>query len=92
MGRSPASPYLERQPGLDLLLEDVCDRAIEVGEDLHRQLRVDAVVCDQIIERIRERRAEAEEVDLRVSQSVLVRGSINGQGQVHMYLLRRYSS
>lgn len=53
------SPYLECQPGLDLLLEDVCNRAIKVGQNLHGQLRVDAVVCNQIIEGIRERRAEA---------------------------------
>lgn len=63
------TPYLERQASLDLLLEDVCDSAIKVGEDLHGQLGVDAVVCNQIIEGIRERSAEADVV-IQVSQSV----------------------
>lgn len=79
----PALPgitlYLESQPGLDLLLEDIGNRAVEVGKYLHRKLRVDSVVCDKIIEGIRQRRAEAG-MALLVSQSAVIYGSIEDKG------------
>lgn len=79
LSSKPALPrialYLESQPSLDLLLEYIGNSAVKIGKNLHRKLRVDAVVCDQIIEGICQRRAEARLV-LPVSQSGVIYGSI----------------
>lgn len=60
---SLASPtgrsYLERQARLHLLLQHVRDCAIEVGQDLHRQLGVDAGVRDEVIEGVCESGTDA---------------------------------
>lgn len=81
------SPHLKSQTSLDLILQHVCDRAIEVGENLHRQLWVDAGIRNEIIESVRQGRPET--VQRYISQSV-VRYSRVQVGE--MYLLRRYSS
>lgn len=46
------STDLERQPGFDILLERFRNRLIKVAQDLHRELRVDALVADEVIERV----------------------------------------
>ena len=51
--------HLEGQPGLDLLLQGLGNNAIELGQDLHGELRVDALLSDQLVERIRQGNAEA---------------------------------
>lgn len=60
---SLASPtgrsYLERQPRLHLLLQHVRDCAIEVGQNLHGQLGVDAGVRDEVIEGVCESGTDA---------------------------------
>lgn len=50
--RPPSHPYLERHPRLDLVLQHLCDTAIEVAQDLHRKLRLDAALSDQLVEGI----------------------------------------
>lgn len=50
---------LECQAGLDLLREDVGDGAVEVGEDLHGQLGLDAALRDEVVQRVCERAAQA---------------------------------
>ena len=52
-------PYLECQPRLHLVLQHVRDRAIEVGQNLHRQLRVDAGVRDEVIKGVCESGTDA---------------------------------
>lgn len=51
--------HLERQAGLDLLLQHFGDGAVEVGEDLHGELGIDAVLGDQIVEGVRESGTDA---------------------------------
>ncbi len=51
--------HLERQPSLDLVLKRLGDGAIEVGQDLHRQLGIDAVIADEIVQRVSQREADA---------------------------------
>lgn len=51
--------YLERQARLHLFLQHIRDRAIEVGQDLHRQLGVDAGVRDEVIEGVCESGTDA---------------------------------
>jgi hypothetical protein len=47
--------YLERQARLDLLLQNFTNGSVEVAKDLHRQLRVDTMLRDQVIEGIGKR-------------------------------------
>ena len=51
--------YLEGQPCLDLIRQNLSDATIEVREDLHCQLRLDAPLADQSIEGVCERHADA---------------------------------
>jgi hypothetical protein len=51
--------YLERQPRLHLISQYLCDTAIKVRQDLHRKLRFDASLADQVIEGVRESHANA---------------------------------
>jgi hypothetical protein len=51
--------YFERQPRLHLVGQYLCDTAIKVRQDLHRELRFDAPLTDQVIEGVRERHADA---------------------------------
>lgn len=57
--REEASPYLKRQPGLDLILQNIRNGSIKVGEDLHGQLRVDAVALDEVIQSVCQGSADA---------------------------------
>lgn len=51
--------HLELQARLDVLLQRLGDGLVEVAQDLHRQLRVDALIADEVVERIRQRKADA---------------------------------
>ena len=51
--------YLERQSRLHLVSQYLCDTAIKVRQDLHRELRFDAPLADQVIEGVRESHADA---------------------------------
>jgi hypothetical protein len=57
--------YLERQPRLHFLGQDLRYTAIEVRQDLHRELGLDATLTDQVVKGVRERHADAK--DLSVS-------------------------
>jgi hypothetical protein len=50
--------HLERQTGLDLICEPVCDRFVKVYEDLHGKLGLDSALGDQVVERVREGTAQ----------------------------------
>ena len=52
-------PYLKRQARLDIGLQLLGDGPVEVGNDLHRQLRIHAGLSDEIVERVRQREADA---------------------------------
>jgi hypothetical protein len=52
------SKHLKSQPGLDSLLQRLGNNAIELGQDLHGQLRVDPLVPDQLVQGIRQGDAE----------------------------------
>lgn len=53
------SPYLKCQPGLDLVLQNIRNGSIKVGEDLHGQLRIDAVALDEVIQSVCQGSADA---------------------------------
>lgn len=55
----PSTTNLERQSRLHLIGQHFRNRAIEVREDLHRQLRLDATLADEVVERVRQRHADA---------------------------------
>jgi hypothetical protein len=50
--------HLECKPRLDLVCEHIGDRLVEVDEDLHGQLGLDAALGDQIVQRVREGAAQ----------------------------------
>jgi hypothetical protein len=50
--------HLERQTGLDLVCEPICDCFVEVYEDLHGELGLDSALGDQVVERVREGTAQ----------------------------------
>jgi hypothetical protein len=54
-----ATSYLKRQPSLHLIRQHLRNTAIEVRQDLHRQLGLDATLADQVVEGVRERHADA---------------------------------
>lgn len=62
ISRARDETYLERQPSLDLVGQDLGDASIKVGEDLDRQLRLDAPFGDEIVESVRQGHAETGEV------------------------------
>ncbi len=51
--------HLECQPRLDLLLQRLGNNAIELGEDLHGELGVDALFADQLVQGVCQSDAEA---------------------------------
>lgn len=51
--------HLKRQPSLNLVLKGLSNDAVKLGQDLHGKLRVDALVPNKFIERIRQAGAEA---------------------------------
>lgn len=53
--------YLERQPRLHFIRQCLSDTPIEVRQDLHRQLRLDATLTNEVVESVRERHANARE-------------------------------
>lgn len=65
------SPHLESQPGLDLVLQNLGNRSVEVGEDLHRQLRVDAVRRDEVIESVCQSGADAIQCEVYLLLAIL---------------------
>lgn len=55
----PLRTYLERQPRLDLVCKHVGDSLVEVCEDLHGQLWLDATLGDQVVQGVGESTAQA---------------------------------
>lgn len=53
--------YLELQATLDILLQRLCDGLVKVAQNLHRQLRVDALIADEVVERVRQSEPDAAE-------------------------------
>lgn len=51
--------HLEGQTALDVLLQRLGDGLIKVAQDLHRQLRVDALLADEVVESIRQSETDA---------------------------------
>ncbi|KND87877.1 hypothetical protein TOPH_07523 [Tolypocladium ophioglossoides CBS 100239] len=56
---APSSTNLELQAALDVLLQRLRDRLVEVAQDLHRQLRVDALIANEVVERVRQSEPDA---------------------------------
>ena len=50
--------HLERQSGLDLLVQRLGNDAVKLIEDLDRQLRINALVTYQVVQCVRQRHAE----------------------------------
>lgn len=87
-GRSSYLTHLELESRLDVLLERFRDGLVKVAQDLHGELRVDALVADEVVERVRQSEADATvKVSLacRRAERVAVARSAP-------HLLRRYSS
>lgn len=87
-----AGAHLERQARADLLLQDLGDSAVEVGEDLHGQLGIDAVVLDQVIEGVGQSCAYATRCAPWISKVSLELQQPCSKQTRRLYLLRRYSS
>lgn len=51
--------HLEGQPALNTAVEVLRDGSVEVGENLHSQLRLDAALIDEFVNRIDQRLADA---------------------------------
>lgn len=51
--------HLERQSRANLVLQDLGNSAVEVGQDLHGELGIDVVLRDEVIEGICEGAADA---------------------------------
>ena len=58
--------YLERHPGLDLLLEDFSDAAIEVRENLHCQLWLDSALGDELVKGVHKGASDTAQVSLAI--------------------------
>lgn len=54
--------YLEREPGPDLIGQNLGDNLVKSGQDLHGQLRLDAALVNQVVKGIRQGQAEASHV------------------------------
>jgi hypothetical protein len=52
-------PNLKGKPILDVLLQRLGNGLVEVAQDLHRQLRVDTLITDEVVERVRQGKADA---------------------------------
>ena len=74
--------YLKRQARLDLVGEHVGNCLVEVGQDAHGQLWLDAALGNQRVERVCEGTADA----------VLVRPGTQVEAVGGSHLLLRYSS
>ena len=51
--------YLERQPSLHLIRQYLRNTAIEVRQNLHRKLRFDATLADEVVKGVRQSHADA---------------------------------
>lgn len=69
---------LERQPGFYLLGEGVSDGFVKFGEDLHRELRLDASIVDEVVDRVDEGFAHG-----AVAVELVVGGGGGGGGAGH---------
>ena len=49
---------LERQPCLDLLRKHIGNGSVEVGENLHGELRLYPALSDEVVQRVCERAAQ----------------------------------
>lgn len=76
-----AATHLERQPRLHLVCKHFCNSLVEVYEDLHRQLGLDAALGDEVVKSVREGTAET------TFLSANARRTSEQAGQ--QYLLRR---
>lgn len=65
-----ASSYLELQSASHVLLQRLSDGLIKIAQNLHRQLRVDARIADEVIESVCQSQADA----AFVSPSYMERG------------------
>ena len=74
VGVKSAGPFihLEREAGLNLLIERVGHDAVKLHQDLHGQLRIDPLVLDQVIEGISQGHAETAQSRYEVSTGSLV--------------------
>jgi carbamoylphosphate synthase small subunit len=72
---------LECQARLDLVGKHVGDSLVEVGEDLHSELRLDAALGDEVVEGVCEGAAQTVCCQLRPQASAGAKGM--------QYLLRR---
>lgn len=50
---------LELQPTLDILLQCLGNGLVKIAENLHSKLRVDALLADQVVERVRQSEPDA---------------------------------
>ncbi len=55
-----AVTYLECQSGPHLLCQHLRDTTVKVRQDLHRQLRLDATLADQVVKGVCQSHADAE--------------------------------
>lgn len=52
-------PHFELEPGPDAPLQRLRHRLVEVAQDAHRKLRVDALLADEVVQRVRQREPDA---------------------------------
>lgn len=61
--------HLELESRLDVLLERFRDGLVKVAQDLHGELRVDALIADEVVERVGQSEADAtRQVSLAVAK------------------------
>lgn len=64
-----AQTHLELESRLDVLLERFRDGLVKVAQDLHGELRVDALIADEVVERVGQSEADAaRQVSLAVAK------------------------
>jgi hypothetical protein len=68
-----ATANLERQPRLHPALQVERHGLVESGQDLHRQLRVDALIADEVVECIGKRKTDTGSTNGHVSHMCYVR-------------------
>lgn len=58
----PQSIHLKRQSALHILLKRFGDGLVESAKDLHRELGVDALTLNKVVERVRQSEADTASV------------------------------